>query len=761
MQRPYPSDTILESLPDGFQAFDREWRYVYLNRRAEQILARSREELLGKVCWQEYPEAVNSPFHQRYLEAMETGRTVVFEHFCPHENTWVEFSLHPYPGGLGAFTRDITGRKRAEEALRESEQHYHALFDQVLDAVVLADDSGRYVDANPAACEIFAMPCDQLIGKRIADFCPPGTGAQVKEAWRDFLQHGEQAGEFVLYRPDGAQRTLEYRAKGNVRPGVHLSVLRDITEKKQAEEWLQMRLRQQEAVAHLGVHALSGVSLSDLMGAATTVVAEALQVELCKVLRLLPGGEAFLPVAGFGWEGLYGRDKIPTGTASQGGYTLLTGDCVIVDDLRTETRFSGQPLLHDHGVVSGMSCIIPGAGSRPWGVVLAHTKTRRIFAHDDTHFLQSVANVLATAVERAEGEEAQARQARHTALRADVSAALAEGGSLQQMLQRCAQPLVEHLDAALARIWTLDIQENVLVLQASAGLYTHLNGSHAQVPVGQKKIGLIAQEKKPHFTNDVLTDERISEKEWARREGMVAFAGYPLLLEDRVVGVVALFARHTLEPDTLDALASAADALAQGVERKRVEQRLAQSEVYRRAFLRDVLAGVTEGKLRLCDNVADLPPRLPPIGEAILLTRQNLRAVRHQAMAAAALLRFDKDRSNDLLTAVGEIAMNAVVHAGGGTGQVGVDPESGTVQVWVEDTGGGIDMNRLPRATLERGFTTAPSNFGHGFWLSLRTASRIWLLTGPGGTTVVLEQDRAVPEPGWLGGAGRAREEAA
>ena len=96
------------------------------------------------------------------------------------------------------------------------------------------------------------------------------------------------------------------------------------------------------------------------------------------------------------------------------------------------------------------------------------------------------------------------------------------------MLQRCAEALVDHLHGAFARIWTLNPQEDVLELQASAGLYTHLDGPHSRVPVGKYKIGLIAQERKPHLTNAVVGDPRVSDQEWARREGMVAFAGYPL-----------------------------------------------------------------------------------------------------------------------------------------------------------------------------------------------------------------------------------------
>jgi PAS domain S-box-containing protein len=96
--------------------------------------------------------------------------------------------------------------------------------------------------------------------------------------------------------------------------------------------------------------------------------------------------------------------------------------------------------------------------------------------------------------------------------------------------------------------------------------------------VGQYKIGLIAQEKKPHLTNQVQTDTQVSDREWAARQGMVAFAGYPLLLEDRVLGVLALFARRPLADDVLKALGSVADLIALGIERKRAQTALAESE---------------------------------------------------------------------------------------------------------------------------------------------------------------------------------------
>ncbi len=167
-----------------------------------------------------------------------------------------------------------------------------------------------------------------------------------------------------------------------------------------------------------------------------------------------------------------------------------------------------------------------------------------------------------------------AERARLAALAADVGAALTRGAGLPEILQRCAEALVRHLDVAFARVWTLNAAENVLELRASAGMYTHLDGPHGRVPVGRYKIGLIAQERRPHLTNAVVGDARVSDQDWARREGMVAFAGQPLVVEDRLVGVMAVFARRALTEATQAALASIADGVALGIKRKRAEEEL-------------------------------------------------------------------------------------------------------------------------------------------------------------------------------------------
>jgi PAS domain S-box-containing protein len=204
------------------------------------------------------------------------------------------------------------------------------------------------------------------------------------------------------------------------------------------------------------------------------------------------------------------------------------------------------------------------------------------------------------ASDSSENESAQralAERMRLAQLSADVGIALTSSAPLGEILGRCAKALVDHLHAAFARIWTVNERDNMLVLQASEGLYTHKDGPHSRVPVGEFKIGLIAQERKPHLTNSVIGDKRIDDQEWAKREGMVAFAGYPLIVGDRLVGVMAIFGREPLSGATLDAMDAVSHGIAVGIDRKRSEEQLVAS----REELASILASITDGFFSL-DN---------------------------------------------------------------------------------------------------------------------------------------------------------------
>src|SRR5882672_9758013 len=168
-------------------------------------------------------------------------------HITPHEEIdSLRRRVRELEDTVGELTSPHTSMRRdprgsSQPALLDSTQHtllerealLRAIFTGALDAVLISDDHARLVDANPAACELFGLPKDALLGRPLSDFAAPSFA--VAQEWRALIAAGHAKGEFPLWRADGEQRELEFRATANILPGRHLSVLRDVTDRKQLE----------------------------------------------------------------------------------------------------------------------------------------------------------------------------------------------------------------------------------------------------------------------------------------------------------------------------------------------------------------------------------------------------------------------------------------------------------------------------------------------------------------------------------------------
>jgi signal transduction histidine kinase len=181
-------------------------------------------------------------------------------------------------------------------------------------------------------------------------------------------------------------------------------------------------------------------------------------------------------------------------------------------------------------------------------------------------------------------------QARAALLLGEIGDALTREDSLRAALKRCADAMVRNLGAAVARIWTVDAANESLVLCASAGIDMS-DDDCATLKFSDHKIGTIAEDGSPYLTNDVPIDPLVGHSDWVKREAIVAFAGYPLRIEDRIVGVMALYSRRKLDHDALNGLSAIADALALGVESKTADEarRAAQSALRKHAGDLEVL----------------------------------------------------------------------------------------------------------------------------------------------------------------------------
>lgn len=141
---------------------------------------------------------------------------------------------------------------------------------------------------------------------------------------------------------------------------------------------------------------------------------------------------------------------------------------------------------------------------------------------------------------------------------------LQQGNEIAQCFSGCLEPeeiarrvtdgLVEKFDCAFARLWLLEPDQTTLKLVASSGMYTHTNGSFARVPMGAYKVGKIAQNRVSFLSNNLAAEPWVGNREWAIANNIRGFAGYPLVVKDRVVGVLAAFSHHSMEPEFLEVL---------------------------------------------------------------------------------------------------------------------------------------------------------------------------------------------------------------
>jgi len=270
---------------------------------------------------------------------------------------------------------------------------------------------------------------------------------------------------------------------------------------------------------------------------------------------------------------------------------------------------------------------------------------------------------------------------RRARLAAEVGAALTKATSTASELQTCADALARHLDASLACIWTLAPKSTVLELQACAGLERREDVPEARVPLGSDVIGRIALERAPHFTNDAAGDPAMADQAWIRRERLVAFAGYPLLVEGRAVGVLTLHSRKPLADDVLADIAVVAHTIAIGIDRASAEhertrllasERLAREQAERSNRAKDEFLSVVSHELRTPLNAMlgwarMLSQGFAREGRSGGPAQRGLETIERNAVAQAQLiddlLDMSRITSGKLRLDVQPVDMGRIIHA--------------------------------------------------------------------------------------------------
>ncbi len=235
---------ILESITDAFIAVDHNWRITYANQEAGRLNGKRPEELIGRDAWEEGAAVKGTKTEQEYRRAMAQGVPVHFaEHYAPFD-LWLENHAYPSPDGLNLFFRDITQRKRTEEALHQSEACFRTVLDNIPDTIALYDAQQRVKFLNAKGIQLAGRPLEEILGRTDQELWPPEvTNSYLPLLHRAVETRIPQTQECTITLPNLDPLTLIITyiplldQQGEIQE--ILAITYDITERKRSEAALQ------------------------------------------------------------------------------------------------------------------------------------------------------------------------------------------------------------------------------------------------------------------------------------------------------------------------------------------------------------------------------------------------------------------------------------------------------------------------------------------------------------------------------------------
>ena len=551
-------DDVFARIEDGFYAVDEKFRFTYVNDRAAELLQHTEEELLGRSFSDVFPELVETPAAEKFQTALETGNPTEYEFYFDQLGRWVEANVYPSDTGLSVYFRDVTERRERERQLARFERAVEAAGH----AIYMTDTDGTITYVNPAFEEMTGYSCEEALGETpgLLDsgehsddyFARLWETINAGERWDEEITNQQKDGELytahqIISPVTGDSDTIDQ----------FVAIQTDITERKAYERRLEAQIRQQEVVTELGQQALESTGIDTLMEKATTLVAETLDSEYCKVLDLSAEDDELLLRQGVGWDdGLVGEATVSAVEAdSQAAYTLSAEQPVVVENLKTESRFSGPDLLTSHDVRSGISVVI-GPHDDPWGILGAHDSAEREFSKQDVNFVQSVANILASALDRHEYEQQLLRHQEELAalnslneLVREITSAAIEQSTREEVEEAVCEHLATSDSYLFAWIGEREVTTQTVRSRVEAGTDGYVDNITISLdPEDKHSLGPTGRALKTgetQVTRDIQRDPRYEPwREQASAHGFRSSAAVPIGHESTIYGVLNVYSQR-------------------------------------------------------------------------------------------------------------------------------------------------------------------------------------------------------------------------
>jgi PAS domain S-box-containing protein len=483
---PPGSDAILDQVASATYATDADGRITYFNSAAADLWGI--EPILGVTQWcgswrLYWPDGRALPHDECPMALCLKGNRplhnveVVIER---PDGARRQFLVNPRPihddhgvliGAVNTLV-DLTKVRSTQHALEAAQLFSQQILSNSPDCIKVLDLDGKLRSINQCGCiSLEVDDPEEACGLSYFEFWE-GSDQNVARAAAEKARK-EGAGQFTAqYTSASGRQTLWEEMISAIRgpdgkPTGLLVISRDITERQRAHDEVTRRLRQQRAVSELGSFALQEDRVEIVMQRAVEVAADVLEVPLTKILRFTDHADRLLLQAGVGWmPGLVGSAHVGVDLDSQAGFTLSSDAPVIVENLKTERRFNGPALLHEHEVHSGMSVKIAGASGRPFGVFGAHSRAPRKFDSADVDFLVALANVVAGSARQADAQERRKLLAREMAHRSGNVLQLAT--AIFQQTLKTTPDIEEAKDKFTARLRALS-RANLLLATGGWG----------------------------------------------------------------------------------------------------------------------------------------------------------------------------------------------------------------------------------------------------------------------------------------------------